>query len=81
MNSDLMIMQTRVNVLHCMRAARPGARGRLMTSQGSCHVALVDASRDVTSCACLGGAGDVPSTQVGLLVLNSAPVLAALGRD
>ena len=76
--SDLMIMQTRVNSsLHAGRAAR----GRLMTSQGSCHVALVDASRDVTSCACLGGAGDVPSTQVGLLVLNSAPVLAALGRD
>ena len=76
--SDPMIMQTRVNSsLHAGRAAR----GRLMTSQGSCHVALVDASRDVTSCACLGGAGDVPSTQVGLLVLNSAPVLAALGRD
>ena len=76
--SDLMIMQTRVNSsLHAGRAAR----GRLMTSQGSCHVTLVNASRDVTSCACLGGAGDVPSTQVGLLVLNSAPVLAALGRD
>ena len=75
--SDPMIMQTRVNSsLHAGRAAR----GRLMTSQGSCHVALVDASRDVTSCACLGGAGDVPSTQVGLIIMNLSLVLVSPGR-
>ena len=77
MNSDLMIMQTRVNSsLHAGRAAR----GRLMTSQGSCHVTPFDASRDVTSCACLGGAGDVLNKQVGLLILNSASVLVPAGR-
>ena len=75
--SDPMIMQTRVNSsLHAGRAAR----GRLMTSQGSCHVALVDASRDVTSCACLGGAGDVSGTQVGLLIVLWAAVPVLTGR-
>ena len=67
--SDLMIMQTRVNSsLHAGRAAR----GRLMRTQGSCHVTPVDTSRDVTWCAYLGGAGDVSSTEVVLLILNSA---------
>ena len=36
--------------------------------------------RDVTSCARQGGAGDTAGTQVGLLKLISAPVLALVGR-
>ena len=59
-----------------------GAAGRAAVdeAQGSCHVTCVDASRVVTSRASPGGAGDVPGTQVGLLIVIYAAVPLLAGR-
>ena len=50
-----------------------------LTSPGAATLRL-EALRDVTSRARQGGAGDTAGTQVGLLKLISASVLALVGR-
>ena len=55
-------------------AARPAAGGSDVTTS------RLDTSRDVTSRARQGGAGDAAGKQMGLLELISAPVPALTGR-
>ena len=59
--------------------SRPAGRGRGLTSPVAATLRL-DTSRDVTSRARTGGAGDSASEQMGLLELISAPMLTLTGR-
>ena len=59
--------------------SRPAGRGRGLTSPVAATLRL-DTSRDVTSRARTGDAGDSASEQMGLLELISAPVLTLTGR-
>jgi hypothetical protein len=58
---------------------RPAGRGGGLTSPTAATLRL-DTSRDVTSRARTGGAGDSASKQMGLLELISASVLTLTGR-
>ena len=58
-------------------AARPAAGGSDVTRAATSRL---DTSRDVTSRARQGGAGDTAGKQMGLLELISAPVPALTGR-